>query len=278
MNWKNLFTPVATMNSAEARDYIDSHASGTFQLVDVRQPAEYEKKHIPGATLIPLAELPGRIKELNPSLPTIAYCAIGGRSRAASQLLAAQGFSRVFNLGGGIKAWEDRTATGPRESGLNLIDPETDFPDALTLAYAMEDGLQRFYLASAAATGNKDMQKIFSLLGEIEDNHKKRLQAKLPDKSLAPAAAPKNSAPGSDTMEGGYSIASLLKTVKDEVTTPSEIFDLAMMLETQALDLYGRLADQSSGTETRDLFLQLADEEKAHLKRLARELDTLLGG
>ncbi|MBU2498978.1 MAG: sulfurtransferase, partial [Proteobacteria bacterium] len=46
---------------------------GTYTLLDVRQPQEYEKARIPGATLIPLPDLLNRIGELDPQKPTIAY-------------------------------------------------------------------------------------------------------------------------------------------------------------------------------------------------------------
>src|SRR4030042_5027427 len=99
---KKLFAPVESMDADAARKYLASHPEGTFTLLDVRQPGEYEKEHLPGARLIPLPELPSRLKELDPGKPVIAYCAVGGRSRAAAQLLAGQGFKGVVNLQGGI--------------------------------------------------------------------------------------------------------------------------------------------------------------------------------
>jgi rhodanese-related sulfurtransferase len=73
MLWKQFFTPVKNMEADEARDYIKSQKEGTFTLLDVRQLKEYEKERIPGATLMPLPELPERLRELDPDKPTIAY-------------------------------------------------------------------------------------------------------------------------------------------------------------------------------------------------------------
>jgi len=117
MQWRNLFTTVKSMSAAEAKHYIDSHPAGDYQLVDVRQPAEYEKAHLPGAIFMPLATLPDRVHELTKDIPTIAYCAVGGRIRAASQYLAGQGFTDVYNMAGGIKAWQGVRTTGPEERG-----------------------------------------------------------------------------------------------------------------------------------------------------------------
>ncbi|MEJ2182557.1 MAG: rhodanese-like domain-containing protein [Nitrospirota bacterium] len=47
--------------------------TGQYALLDVRQPREYEKGHLPGAVLIPLGELRGRLGELDPRKPTVVY-------------------------------------------------------------------------------------------------------------------------------------------------------------------------------------------------------------
>ena len=73
MKWLQFLAPVASMDSEEARAYIEEHKEGTYTLLDVRQPTEYEKGRIPGAKLIPLPELAGRLGELDPRKPVIAY-------------------------------------------------------------------------------------------------------------------------------------------------------------------------------------------------------------
>lgn len=73
MNWKSLFTPGKTMNAAQAKEYMENHQSDEYQLLDVRQPKEYEKGHLPGAKLIPIKELSGRMDELDKDKPVIAY-------------------------------------------------------------------------------------------------------------------------------------------------------------------------------------------------------------
>jgi sulfur-carrier protein adenylyltransferase/sulfurtransferase len=73
MNWKQLFAPVKSMKADEAKNYMAQQREGTYALVDVRQPGEYEKGHIPGARLIPLPELGGSLHKLDPQKPTIVY-------------------------------------------------------------------------------------------------------------------------------------------------------------------------------------------------------------
>ena len=73
MNWKSLFTPGKTMNAEQAKEYMENHESDAYQLLDVRQPKEYEKEHLAGAKLIPIKELPDRLYELDKDKPVIAY-------------------------------------------------------------------------------------------------------------------------------------------------------------------------------------------------------------
>ncbi|MGD2127377.1 MAG: rhodanese-like domain-containing protein [Desulfobacteraceae bacterium] len=73
MKWKQFLTPVENMDTEEAKAFFDEHKEGTYTLLDVRQPPEYEKAHLPGAKLVPLPELLNRIGELDPERPIIAY-------------------------------------------------------------------------------------------------------------------------------------------------------------------------------------------------------------
>jgi hypothetical protein len=73
MKWMQFLTPVAGMGAEEARAYMRDHKEGSYTLLDVRQPSEYEKGRIPGAKLIPLPELAGRLGEIDPRKPVIAY-------------------------------------------------------------------------------------------------------------------------------------------------------------------------------------------------------------
>ncbi|RPJ36836.1 MAG: hypothetical protein EHM27_14710 [Deltaproteobacteria bacterium] len=67
------FLPVSTLPAEKIRAFLNEKKPGEYNLVDVRQPQEYEQGHLPGAKLIPVGELEGRLKELDPNKPTIAY-------------------------------------------------------------------------------------------------------------------------------------------------------------------------------------------------------------
>ena len=80
-------------------------AGESLQIVDVREPHEWAIARIDGAQLIPLAALESRLEELSPDREIIVHCKAGARSAQAVRRLRAAGFTRVFNLAGGIQRW-----------------------------------------------------------------------------------------------------------------------------------------------------------------------------
>jgi len=78
-----------------------------FLFLDVREKFEYEIAAIPGARLIPLAQLPGRIAEIEAlkDKEVVAHCHHGGRSRRALEFLKSKGFKNLKNVSGGIDHW-----------------------------------------------------------------------------------------------------------------------------------------------------------------------------
>ena len=81
----------------------------SLQILDVRNPAECADGIIEGSLNLPLPTLLDRLGELDPSRPTVVYCAGGYRSATAASLLRARGFATVADLLGGYAA-----STGPQ--------------------------------------------------------------------------------------------------------------------------------------------------------------------
>jgi rhodanese-related sulfurtransferase len=73
MRWKQFFTPVQSINSQEAKEFMAGKTLDEFTLLDVRQPGEYEINHIPGSKLIPIGELDKRLDEIDQSKPVLIY-------------------------------------------------------------------------------------------------------------------------------------------------------------------------------------------------------------
>jgi len=82
-----------------------------FDLIDVREPHEFEIARIAGATLIPLNRLPERMSDLDSSREIVLHCHHGQRSMRALELLRQSGFRKLKNLRGGIDAWSREVDT-----------------------------------------------------------------------------------------------------------------------------------------------------------------------
>ena len=74
-------------------------------LLDVREPWEFEKARIDGATLIPMREVPSRVGQIDEDKEVVAICHHGGRSMQVALFLEKNGFANVHNLSGGMDAW-----------------------------------------------------------------------------------------------------------------------------------------------------------------------------
>jgi adenylyltransferase/sulfurtransferase len=86
-----------------------------LEIIDVREPYEWQIGHIPGARLVPLSQIPEEIPRLDKGRETILYCKAGVRSMRAAQQLANAGVTDVRNLTGGILRWiDDVDPTMPR--------------------------------------------------------------------------------------------------------------------------------------------------------------------
>lgn len=72
MRWKQFFTPVQSLNSEETQQLLKEEGNN-IQLIDVRQPSEYERSHIAGAKLIPLPILGEFLDQLDRNKPTVVY-------------------------------------------------------------------------------------------------------------------------------------------------------------------------------------------------------------
>lgn len=273
MQLKKLFTPVASMEAEEARSYMANHQEGDYILLDVRQPGEYEEEHIPGAKLIPLPQLSDSRQELKPGKPIIVHCAVGGRSRVAAQLLSGYGFNEVYNLAGGIKAWQGYKATGPVELNLELIRGDESPGDMIELAYGLERSLQVFYHTLHARAQDEEVKALFQKLADIEELHKKRLVDLLIEVAPGKDPAAMETSQDPHIMEGGFALTQFLEKNETYMQSITGVLEVAMMLETQALDLYLRFTDKCVDEVTKKVLYKISEEEKSHLQALGRLLE-----
>lgn len=276
VRWRQFLTPVKSIDTFQAKEIIADKQSGDVAILDVRQPVEYESGHIPGAKLIPLPDLGDRMDEIDPAKPTLVYCAVGGRSRVAAQMLSGRGFNQVLNLSGGFKAWKSHAAYGPEETGLSLFTGEENPEEALVIAYSLEQGLRDFYLSMIPKVNSDDARGLFEKLSDIEVMHQVRVfefYTRIAEHPLPRDDFEQKTV--ADVVEGGLTTEAYIRMFQPDLDSPSDVVGLAMSIEAQALDLYLRAARKCADPEGSKAFLQIAEEEKTHLKELGKLMDRL---
>lgn len=189
-------------------------------------------------------------------------------------MLSGLDFNEIYNLKGGIKAWHGGKAEGPQELNLDLVRGDETPSEMIGLAYGMEMGLGVFYQNLIETAEDADLKALFGKLAEIEGHHKQRLFDLLaeidpPGKSIDEYEA--EIKPG--ILEGGFKLDDFMQNNASYLQTVSDVLELAMMLETQALDLYLRFADKSTDTGSQQVLFKLADEEKSHLEALGQLIE-----
>jgi rubrerythrin len=183
----------------------------------------------------------------------------------------------VYDLSGGLKAWQGLRAAGPAEKGMVMITGKESAAEIVVIAYGMEEGLRGFYAEMTPKIDNQDMAQLFRNLAEVEVNHKARLFGLY--KTLEPDTPNQEQFEEqvtSELMEGGLTPEEFVEANQPALKSEQDILNIAMMLETQSLDLYLRYSFKSEDAATKEVLYKLADEEKAHLVSLGRMMDTHL--
>jgi rhodanese-related sulfurtransferase len=81
-------------------------------LIDVREPWEFALCHIEGSQLIPLQSVPSRVEEIPEDRHIVLICHHGNRSNRVAQWLEQAGYSRLYNLRGGVEGWANDVEPG----------------------------------------------------------------------------------------------------------------------------------------------------------------------
>ena len=189
-------------------------------------------------------------------------------------MLSGLGFDEIYNLKGGIKAWQGLEATGPKELNLDMVRGDETPAEIVVLAYDMEDSLQTYYREMHDRTEDQELGELFFKLASIEDKHKRtilELSGKIETSARSKKISKTNA--GKIVLEGGFDMAEFMEQNEPLLKTVPNVIDLAMMLETQALDLYLRFAVKSTNAETKEVLFKIAQEEKGHLTALGRLLE-----
>jgi sulfur-carrier protein adenylyltransferase/sulfurtransferase len=279
MNWRQFLTPVKSIDANQAKAYLADKKVDDVTILDVRQPKEYATGHIPGAVLAPLPDLTDHMERLNRDNPVLVYCAVGGRSRVAAQLLSGQGFKNIINLSGGFKSWSSDVAFLGEEKGVALFDGVTSVEQALTVAYSLEAGLKSFYDSMALKVESESARQLFQQLSQIEVKHQDRILEQytaLTGQAVSRDAFEAQKLP--EVVEGGLTTEEYANLLMPSYETLTDIIELAMSIEAQAMDLYLRASQKAQNEDGKKALIQIANEEKTHLARLGQLMEETIEG
>ncbi len=268
---------VRVLTPDELRKEMAKWDEEAYLLVDVRQPSEYTEGHIPGATLLPLMELQTKVFDLPGDRELVFYCHSGGRSAFAADLAAEAEVTErgVYNLAGGIMAWDGRMVEDyPR---VQVFDKRKSSAELLMTAMNLEKGAFRFYAYIVEKFKGEPYAKTLEDLSRAEEGHARTIYRfwERTASSGKPFEALFAELDG-EILEGGRD----LKTLMDQVDRMDPagrnpcmaLMELAMAIEHSAYDLYRTMAVQGEDSAARDAFWRIAQAEKAHMRMLARAI------
>ena len=188
--------------------------------------------------------------------------------------MAGKGFEDIYNLKGGIKAWQGLTTAGPADRGMSFVKGDEPPQEIIVLAYGMEKGLGEFYTILSEQTRDTEVMGLFTNLAGIEEIHKQKLfnlylgiDSSFSDKEAFESKVVE------EVMEGGFTTQEFLEQNRPAMQTIPDVLNIAMMLETQAMDLYLRYSQKIEDEKSKKILYDIAEEEKAHLGSLGRLLE-----
>ena len=267
---------VIELTADQYQSYMQSHNEKDYLLIDVRQSQEYEHSHIPGATLIPLSEFESRLFELPDNKELVFYCKIGSRSQMAAMLADEAEVTEkpIYHLSGGIHDWSGRTLTDfPK---IKVFESAGSFRELLVTAMDMERGAERFYQYARDRHEDAPFAITFDQLSKVETAHARIIYDIYKKSSETEPEAfdafYENLA--GEILESGESLEQMVGRLESiETNICISLMELALNIEYAAYDLYRSAATKGGiGNDAADLFLDIAQAEKNHMRLIAKAL------
>jgi rubrerythrin len=180
-------------------------------------------------------------------------------------------------MDGGIDAWHGLVSRAEVDQGIYLLEGNESPEEALALAYGLEEGARRFYSTLTDRVADAGVKDLFRKLSEIEVRHQDKLWERYEE--IADDTADRDAFEADlvpQALEGGSPVDQVLSRFPAQTESVSAALEFAMSLETDALDLYLRMAQASRDGGSREVFLIIAREEREHLGQLGTMLGKLV--
>ncbi len=157
---------------------------------------------------------------------------------------------------------------------MGLITGEETGAEMLAIVYGMEEGMRTLFERLSKRVSDREAAELFRTLSELEVHHKQMIfdLYKTHGGELETIEAMDRVA-SPDVIEGGLSTEELVDGFRPETSSIEDVVSIAMMLEAQALDLFLRYLQRSHDFDTKAVLMELAEQEKSHLKYLGELID-----
>ncbi len=259
----------------DLKTYIRTHNEREYVLVDVRQPAEYQDEHIPGAFLLPLPALQTNLSELDSERDLIFYCRSGKRSMAAATLALEDNVTgkRIYNLVGGIMSWQGKTLAGFPKA--RVFSKTAGFSEMLYTAMEMEKGAARFYDLAYRRYPEATFAHVFGTLSKAETAHARTIYKHWAARQENPISFEQLfDGLKENILESGDTLDQAIK----RLDSPGEdiclnLIELALDIESAAFDLYRTMSDRTEDQSFQEIALAIAQAEKSHMQTLIKALE-----
>ena len=163
------------------------------------------------------------------------------------------------------------------EKGLALFEDVDSVESALAVAFSLESGLKEFYESMADQVDNAPARQLFQQLSQIEVKHQARILEQYTELTGQSVTREHFEAQQvSKVLEGGLTTQEYANLLMPAYDTLTDIIELAMSIEAQALDLYLRASQKAPSDGAKKALAQIANEEKTHLARLGQLLEQVL--
>jgi len=171
---------------------------------------------------------------------------------------------------GGFDAWNDIASKAEVDQGIYLIEGDESSEELLALAYGLEEENRRFYMTVSQALKDAETQDLFRMLSDMEEKHKESIWDRYRSVSGEQIEREQfETTIVTGVLEHGKTAEETLSQFMEWIQTTADAVELAMALETDALDLYLRMAHKTGDGGSKKVFFSLAEEERMHLKKLA---------
>jgi rubrerythrin len=269
--------PVTTLTPEELRAFVRQQSEKNYYLVDVRQPAEYEQRHIPGAVLLPLTEIEEQrsVLESMRGRNIVFYCRTGTRSaRAAAFATQVLKLPSVYQLSGGFMAYSGHSVA--KMPNLQAIDVTQGVDQIILQALELEKGAERLYEKAAERFASTPVGTLAAELAKDEVSHGRALFAAL---ARLAGSVPEPFEQLFERLEGnllenGEPIDAFFARAEELGAFGIEaMLELALELELTAYELYKHLSLATDDAKARAILLDLADQEQRHIRKVTHYIN-----